>query len=186
MLLISAHPEYLQTGIIQPEDRYHEATGRYLDTTPGVDAAFQHGGVPEWAMEQALAYKPFKSLWNALPDGAEHRLYVSRYDTDKEAGRLGWDAETKDYVEQCLLKHPDFGVRYIIAQPAEATQDPPWPNYENTQWKQVVFVAKEIGVDLGYVLGWEQSHRARPGVIANLEAELASPEVPVEEEFVAA
>lgn len=186
MLFISPHPGYQLTGVIQAEEIYHEGTGRYLRTEPGVDAVFIHGGAPDWAAEQALANPTFQQLWGGLPDGVDRRLYIASYDTDKKAREENWDQADKDYVEEFLLNHPDFGYRYVLADAPEEVKALPWPNYDSTHHAQVVKVAKDIGVDLSYVLEYEQKHKNRPLVIERLTEAIGGQPDPVEDDFVAA
>lgn len=176
MLFVSPHPLYQMTGIRKEKITYHPVTGVPVDTSPEINAEFTHGGVPEWAMEIALAYRPFQERWGGLPEGVDPRTYVSRYDTDREAERLNWDDETKVYVENFLLNHDALGFHYIQAESPVEQEAPPWFNYEKTHWKQVVQTAKTAGIPLDYVLGYEERTLKRPGVLEQLREEIGESE----------
>ncbi len=179
MLFISPHPQYQLVGITKPKRVHHDATGELLETQPGVSAEFFHGGAPNWAIDQAVAHAPFVRCWSHLPEGQDHRSMVSSYDTDLQAEMRGWSAELKDFVEQFMLRHPDYGTRYILAVNPAEVMAAPWPTYDETQWKQIPIIAKEIGVDLQYVLEYEQAHKNRPGVTERLTGTPAEEETPV-------
>ena len=171
MLFVSPHPQYQLLGILQPQDIYHHGTGQYMHTVPGIDAEFTRGA-PGWAQDVALAHTPFQQRWGGLPDGTDFRTYVAMFDTDAEARENGWDEDAKDMVEQKLLNHPDFGVRYILATPPSETEEEPWPNYDNTHHSKVSIVAEDIGADIEYVLKYEREHKNRPFVVGKLEEKL--------------
>lgn len=175
MLFVSCNVNLMIFGIRAPQPEYHPTTGELVREKPGINAQFTHGGVTNWAAEQALAYPPFQSHWNGLPDGVDRRAYISSYDTDFEAERHGWSDDEKRFVEDVLLKHSSYGRRFIRLESAEEQQIAPWPNYENTHWKQVVRVAQDIGADLGYVLEYEKAHGNRPAVVAGLEEAVGAP-----------
>lgn len=180
MLFISPHAEFMLSGFLQPEDVYHEKTGRYITTRPGIDCQFRHGGAPDWAMEQALGNSRFQSLWNGLPDGTDRRMHVGTYDTDKRQAEEGWTDETRKQVEEFLLNDVAYGNRYILAEPPEHLRNLPWPNYDSTHHNSIVRVAKEIDVSLEFVLEYEQGHKNRPAVIEAIHRELGD-EADVEE-----
>lgn len=186
MLFISPHVQYQLVGIRPAQDIYHDRSGIYLRTIPGIDAEFHHGGAPSWAVEQALSNSRFQDAWHGLPDDADRHAYVGSYDTDQQAQQYGWDAETKEHVEQFLLNHSDHGIRYIVAEPPSKTMSEPWPGYNGLHWKQVVQAVKggsvrELGIDLAYTLEYEREHANRDSVITALEAS-----VEPEEDLVAA
>ncbi len=164
MLFISCHPHYQLTGIIPEEIEYHPTNGRPIRVEASTDAEFFHGGAPNWAIEQALEHEPFVRLWHGLPEAQERRAMVSSFDTDNQ----GWSDKKREEVEEFMLNYADYGVRYIRAVSPEETMSEPWPNYAGTSWQQVPFVAKEIGIDLAYVLAYEQLHLKRTGLVARL------------------
>lgn len=168
MLFISPHPGYILAGIKQQKNVYHEASGELIDTIPGIDAEFIHGGVPEWAQEIALENKQFQQRWGGLPEGVDPRMYIAKYDTRMEQDANGWDDETREMVENTLLKHSDFGSRYVVAETPKELDLPPWPNYDDIQWRQIVPTGREIGADFEYILAYEREHKNRPGVIEQL------------------
>lgn len=181
MLFISPHPNYQLLGIVQEQDVYHPANGKYLRTEPPVSAEFFHGGAPSWALDQALVNPRFRSAWNGLPDGVDFRAYVSAFDTDYQAEQLGWDEERKEYVEQFLLNHTDYGQRYTLAiAPAELLEKP-WPAYDDTHHMRIVLIAKEGGYDLVKCLEYERKHKNRPQVIKVLEEALVEAPAPDED-----
>ena len=138
-----------------------------------IGAEFFHGGAMRWAVDQALAHEPFQRKWDAgLPQDQPREAMVGTFDTDAYAKANGLDEETKTKFETWLLNHPLYGQYYIKADSPEELMEEPWKNYHNTQWKQVPFIAKEIGVDLEYVLEFERTHKNRPGVVAVLEEAL--------------
>lgn len=167
MLFISPHPNFQLTGIIPSRDEHHPATGMYLRTIPGVDAEFFHGGCPSWALDIALNTPQFLQRWKGLPDGVNYGAYVSSYDTKFQQEQHGWDDETREYVEEFLLKNAAYGERYILAESPQELQQPPWPTYDQTQWKQVVHLARETG-QLEYTLEYEQNHKNREGIVNQL------------------
>jgi hypothetical protein len=185
LLFISPHPLYQLLGITQEVVSYHPTNGRVLGTTPGINAEFFHGGAASWAIEQALSNPAFRGAWGGLPDGVDYRAYVSTFDTDTEAERLGWDDDTKEYVEQFLLSYQDYGRSYILAVPPQEVADLPWPTFNETHHARIVIVAKEIGADLVKALEYERTHKARPFVIEALEQALAENPQPDSELVVA-
>ncbi len=183
MLFISPHANFQLTGVIAARDEHHPATGQYIRTIPGVDAEFFHGGCPNWALDLAVENPQFQARWRALPDGTNVRAYVSSYDTLLQQEELGWDDETREFVEEFLLKNPAYGERYVVAEHPSASLAPPWPNYDETHHKQIVHIARETGL-LEYALEYEQTHKNRESVVQQLTEALTEP-APVEE-FVSA
>ncbi len=172
MLFISPHPQYQLLAITEEEPVYHPTNGRLLKTIPGINAEFFHGGAPSWALEQAMENTTFMGAWHGLPDGVNYGAYVSSFDTDLAAEQLRWDEETKDFVEEFMLNHVDYGKRYVLATPPREVEDLPWPNYNDTHHSRIVITAREIGADLQACLDYERDHKARPFVINLLEQAL--------------
>lgn len=186
MLFISPHAQYQLLGIIQEQDVYHPANGKYLRTEPAVNAEFFHGGAPSYALEQALANPRFQSAWQALPDGAIYSAYVSSFDTDFQAEQQGWSEETKTFVEEFMLQHPDYGHRYALVVPPADLLEKPWPSYDDQHHKQIRVVAREGGYDIAKIIDYERKHKNRPTVIEDLEALLVGHPSEDESEVVAA
>lgn len=179
MLFVTANPGLLITGVRQEKENYNEHTGKYVDTTPGIDVEFRHGGAPEWAAQIALANERFRQLWGGLPDGVDYRLFIGSFDTVKEQQQRGWDDETRGEVEEFLKRSPLFGFNFIHVESPEEAESPPWPTYDKTHHFKVAIVAEDSGVDLAYTLEWEKTHKNRPAVVAALEEKIAagSPEL---------
>src|SRR5690348_2385000 len=91
VLFVSANPGLLITGARQEKEIYNEFTGKHVETIPGIDVAFRHGGAPSWAADIALANPSFQQRWGGLPDGVARRLYIGSYDTVKEQRDRNWD-----------------------------------------------------------------------------------------------
>lgn len=172
MLFISCSPGYKLLGIRKTKPNHHPATGELISTDPPINAEFYHGGAPSWAIDQALGQATFQAHWTGLPPEQEQRAMVSSYDTDQQAEALGWDQETKEYVEQFMLKWHDHGDWYIRAVPPEETLAIPWPAYDSTHHMQIANIAQEIGVDLEYVIQWETTHKNRDKVLRDLQEAL--------------
>lgn len=198
MLFLSPHVNYQMLGIVPEQDVYHPANGSYLRTEPAVNAEFFHGGAPSWALEQALANPRFRSAWNGLPDGVDLRAYVGSFDTDRAAEDFGWDTKVvrhgrvvndapqegdvplKEYVEQFMLNHSDYGTRYAVAELPLELSGKPWPQYDECHHMQVDIVARNLGVNLADVLEYEKAHKNRGVVVRRLEEALV--ETPAEED----
>jgi hypothetical protein len=181
LLFISPHAQYQLVGITTEVVDYHPTNGRIIGTRRGIDAEFFHGGAPSWALEQALSNETFKGAWSGLPDGVDYRAYVSSYNTEDQQRMLGWDDETREYVEQFLLNHQDNGNKYIQAVPPAQVEGLPWPTFNELHHSRVLIVAREIGADLNEVLAYERTHKARPFVIEGLEKAIERNPQPVEE-----
>lgn len=173
MLFVSPHPAYQLLGIRQPKIVRDPNSGEQIELTPGLDAEFVHGGCPSWAQDAAISNQAFQEKWSGLPDDVDRHLYISTFDTDKQAEARDWTPEEKELVERTLLRHSDFGSRYILMEMDEKVAELPWPNYNETHHFKIVERARDIGVDLEVVLEYEKTHKARPSVIEAVEAELA-------------
>ena len=177
MLFVSCSPNFQKTGIIQEEAEYHPMTGKFLKINPGVDAEFTHGGVPSWAMEQALENPQFLGHWGGLPENVNPATYVSRYDTDKEAAQKNWDDETKTLVEHFLLNQNDYGDWYVKVDPPSVRMEEPWRGYDNTHHKKIHVIAKELDPESQrYALEYEVAHKNRAEVVGFLAEIVGEPE----------
>ncbi len=169
MLFLSPHRNYILTGVVQAQDNYHPNSGIYLNTTPGIDASFG-SGAPGWAIEQALDTPFFHHAWGGLPDEQPRAAMIGAYDTDWQAEQNGWDAETKEHVEQFLLKQPDFGYRFFKFDPPHVTLSEPWRGFDNAQWKQVAVIARELDPESQrYTLEYELANKNRTEVVKQLQ-----------------
>ncbi len=128
----------------------------------------------------------FLGSWGGLPDGVNYGAYVSSFDTDLAAEQLGWDDETKRFVEEFMLNYVDYGVRYVLAVPPAEVADLPWPTYNDAHHSRILILAKEIGVPIQKVLDYEQRNKNRPFVVRMLEEELEKAPEADEEELVIA
>ncbi len=169
MLFLSPHLHYMLTGIVQAEDVYHPHSGKYLNTKPGIDAEFFHGGCPRWAMEAAMDTPAFHAAWSGLPDDQPREAMISSFDTDLRAEGHQWDDETKEHVEQFLLNHPDLGRRYFLFEPPSVRMEEPWRGYDETHHHKIRVIAKELDADSQrYALEYEIAHKNRPQVVSDL------------------
>lgn len=169
VLFISPHPQYQLLGIINEQDIYHPANGKYLRTEPAVNAEFVHSSPPSWAVDQALANPRFRSAWNGLPDGVDFRAYIGMFDTEAAQITYRWSDETREFVEDFLVNHPDNGLAFAVAELPEEMTGRPWPQYDQCHHMRIHIVAQELGKDLAEVKLYEQTHQNRPVVIQKLE-----------------
>lgn len=171
MLFVTPHLLYQMTGIVQEEEVYHPMTGKFLRTNRGIDAEFFHGSAPRWAIEQAMSHPQFHAAWSGLPDDQPREAMISSYDTDFQAEHHQWEPETKEHVEQFLLRHPDNGVRYFHFEEPDVQMDEPWHNYDSTHHTVVIKIARELDIDAQrYSLEYERLHKNRRSVVEELEA----------------
>ena len=183
MLFVTPHLLYQLVGIVQEEEVYHPQTGKFLRTNRGIDAEFFHGTAPRWAMEIVMADPRFHAAWSGLPDEQRREAMVSAYDTDLQAEQHNWDKETKEYVEQFLLRHPDHGIRYFQIDPPSVSMAEPWRGYDATHHFKIGKIAAELEPETQqYALEYERAHKNRDSVVSDLEAligETVGEEIPV-------
>jgi len=179
MLFISNAARY--TLKLRSAEPTYTPKGDLLAIRPKIKAVFQHGTAPRWAIEQA---KAAGMIVTGKPDGIDFQPYFSSYDTNAAAELEGWDAETKQWVEQRLLANPANGSTYIRVEIPRLK--PPWPAYDKlvAQGARTVdLVAAKIaakvvedGYDPAEVIAYEAENLNRPQVIEGLQ-EIISPEV---------
>src|SRR3990167_6756745 len=153
--------------------------GELLTIEPKIKAVFQHGTAPRWAIEQA---KAAGMIVTGKPDGINFQPYFSSYDTNAAAELEGWDAETKQWVEQRLLANPANGSTYIRVEIPRLK--PPWPAYdelkavgartESMVADRIAAVTLEIGYGPAGVIAYEAENQARPLVVEALQEIIAS------------
>lgn len=105
----------------------------------------------------------------ATPSEPDYRLSV--YDTDAEAEKHGWDAETKAEVEAVLVRKAQTAPQNILL--VKTTPIPaPYPAYDSYvgDAEQLVYKLVEDGHDIPTVLHYEREFGPkRPDVIEALE-----------------
>jgi hypothetical protein len=90
---------------------------------------------------------------------------------DSEIARLqnGWTEDDEALVVETLRARGPIGVMYIEVVPAAAPK--PWNGYDNAEdAEKIVELAVAIDADLEKVLQYERENKARPEVIAALDA----------------
>jgi hypothetical protein len=106
----------------------------------------------------------------ATPTDVDDRLSI--FDTDEEAEKQGWDAETKALVEDTFTRKAVSSPNAILI--VQTTAIPaPFPNYDTYtgEMEDLVLMLVDQGHDLERVLHYERTFgRKRPEVIQALES----------------
>jgi len=134
--------------------------------TPSIICAFQQGGVTEW--ENKIASQRFG--FRGVAEGEDPLRRISVYDTDEEANRRGWSAETKVDVERMLDSGQSADYFRVELPKAPA----PWPSYDQTDALRIASMAEAIGVDPQAVLVYERENLAREEVLEQVASLLVS------------
>jgi len=124
--------------------------------------------------DAAVAHFQFHGLTQhedeATPSDPIYRLSI--YDTDEEAEKNEWDAETKHLVEEALVQSARMNPQYLLL--IESTPIPaPFPAYDTYSGDPATLVIRlaEDGHDLERVLHYERTFGPkRPEIIEALEA----------------
>lgn len=124
------------------------------------------------------ANDPFKQeAWGAHPDtrdGAagghiyrawDPRQQFSVFDTNSLGGQDKVDAEA------FFTAHPQ-SPDYIVVE--KTALKPPWPSYDETQWKKIAPLARELGFVAEAVAYEEAKDEPRPAVLAALREQHAA------------
>jgi len=131
-------------------------------TRDAIMAVFEQSGVTPY--ERELAKQRFTFLGQY--EGEDPMRRVSIYDTDVEARRNLWDAQTKAEVEASMIEGQNefYFVVEELALPA------PWATYDKQAPKQIVETLKVTGADPEVVVAYERENKNRATLIAELEA----------------
>lgn len=122
----------------------------------------------------AMAHLQFRGL-PIFEDGREVGPFYRISVFDSEVARLqnGWTEEDEALVVKTLRENGPIGAMYVEVVPAKA--DKPWNGYDElTDADRVVELALAIDADLTKVAQYERENRARPEVLAALDAAIAS------------
>lgn len=166
----SISPEYNRT-VRQPVFGLVQGPGgpEKVCTRDGIMAQWEQGGLTAFEKAQMLARFTIRGLGEG--ENPERRLAL--YDTDEEANRHGWSADTKSEVEQNLL---DGQNEYYMALELELAAKP-WPRYDSLRSApKIAEMVTEFGIAPEAVLAYERENRNRDEVIAALEALKPEPE----------
>jgi len=148
-------------------NKRHPVTGDIVETIPAIWANFGKLG-PERESDDGFG---------GVVQGAE--IYGHYYDTDIEAERNGWDADTKAMVERQILKicksQPD---RCQLLEDVIVQAPLPWPTFDAMEAEDAVAMAKVLGLTVE-ALAYERENRQRPYVIQGLQ-ETPEPDEPPE------
>lgn len=139
---------------------FHHATGVQTGEIPPLVARFgmHHGEI---------------SVENPLTGEVEQRALIQGhfYDTDAAAESLGWTEDEKESVEAALdrlCKQQPFLIAKIEHEAPVFGLAKPWPSYDETHWKTVSVLAKQLGL-VDEVLAYERANAKREGVLNALE-----------------
>jgi hypothetical protein len=175
MRVISQHTNHMIQ--IRPQRQRPVGDGGIVVTQDPIYAVFtpvEGGGfLYENEKEEAERHFSFHGLTQhedeATPSDPVYRLSV--YDTDAEAERLEWDAETKAQVEEVLTRKAQTAPNAILI--VETTPIPsPFPSFDTYAGDpaQLVLTLAEQGHDLAQVLHYERTFgKQRPEIIEALE-----------------
>lgn len=149
---------------IQEEIGMVTAQGVPVVTQPAVLAKFEHGGVTDWEVQEALE----KFSFDGLPDGVNPALRLGVFDTDFAAKEGRWSDDMKAKVEEVLRTAPGrLGNDYIeVGRP---TLPAPWPTYDEASFAKILNRVIEDGYAPADVLAYERETQKRPDVIDALE-----------------
>lgn len=137
------------------------------------DIAF---GMQTWMnASRREATDPFgQDAWGAHPsdrDGVagghayrawDPRLQFSVFDTNTLGG------PDKVCAEKFFTEHPQ-STDYVVVE--KTSLKPPWPSYDETQWKKIAPLARELGFVVEAVAYEEARDEPRPAVLAALRDE---------------
>lgn len=118
----------------------------------------------------ALATLTFRGL-PIFEDGrpVEPHYRISVFDSEIAKLQNGWTDEDEALVVETLRTQGPINVMYAELVPAKA--DKPWNGYDEIEdAERVVELATAIQADLQQVAQYERENRARPEVIAAIEA----------------
>jgi hypothetical protein len=148
---------------------------------------FSQEGLMKSDIDFALSYFPekgFTGRWldadGVTPQPLEERIGV--YDTLAAQEAEDWPDELREYVEQWMLKRPNYGTDFVELQKLPAEK--PWKNYDETHHFKIASLAADLGV-VEEALAYEQENKAREGVLKALNEKLGAP-VDVADEVVTA
>ena len=151
------------------ETVYYE-NGTVKAVKPAVSINFQHSGtVPEYAKD-AVTHLADWGRGIGLDEDPFERC--GSFDSDYEAERNHWDAETKALVEKVL--RDGSGTLYVVADPPKIGK--PWPNYDSLtgddEAETAFLISKRVSED-GYdpkaVRQYEHENADRPLVVESLD-----------------
>jgi hypothetical protein len=162
MRVISQHTNHMIQ--IQPQRQRPVGDGGVVVTQEPIYAVFTpaEGGafLYENEKEEAERHFSFHGLTQhqdeATPSDPIYRLSV--YDTDTEAERLNWDADTKELVEETLRRKARSTPNTILI--IESTPIPaPFPAYDTYDGDpgELVVMLADQGHDLAQVLHYERT-----------------------------
>lgn len=149
----------------------------------GIMAIFEHGQLSEHELAQGLEkLGPFTGLPILEDDqvAVSPRKLIRVYDTDVWAISEQWDADTKTFVEESLLKHPLYGQQFIAIETPRVAA--PWPAYDKLVAKdarslgpivkKILAKIEEDEYEPALVLAYERENLNRPKIVEALEAVL--------------
>ena len=133
-------------------------------TRQPIMAQFEQEGLTPHERAQCVSRFTFLGQY----EGEDPLRRVSIYDTDYEAVKNEWDAETKRLVEQNLLE--GVGEWYFLLE--EKRADKPWPSYDSQTPKQILETVAVTGADIEAVIVYERENKNRSTLITELETKL--------------
>lgn len=131
-------------------------------TRDAIMAVFEQSGVTPY--ERELAKQRFSFLGQY--EGEDPVRRISTYDTDVEARRYLWDAQTKSAVEASMIEGQNE-FYFLVEELALAA---PWATYDKQAPKQIVETLKVTGADPEACIAYERENKNRSTLIAEIEA----------------
>lgn len=175
--------------VVRSETRaLHDTRGQMVQTRKRrVFAKFQRGGLPPWALDEALKKFEFRSK----PPEQPVEGWASFYDSEADQIRWGWDDEERAAIETALQN--TNGV-YLIERPRLPLPYPKFNQHRKTAGKRTLeHVIKDLqatyetaGFDVGLAIAYERENLNDPAVVAALEALVETEPVDAEEQVIAA
>ena len=123
-------------------------------------AKFQRGVAPSYAQKVALATFGFRKIH----EGIARERWFGYYNSRDAQRQHDWTEEEHELIVQRLTE-----LGYLTVEPEKLSA--PWPNYDNLRSaEKIAAKVQEDGYDPALVLEYENQNKARPDVVAALEA----------------
>jgi len=172
---------------IRPEIVEPFATGQVRVIQRGILAQFAPYGLTAEERDFALGRFNFQGWYQEQDEASMVPLdyRIGLFDSDAAARELGWEDETKRFVDEQLTALEYYGD---VAPCPVIVLTPPWPKYDSYRGSPAQLIRKLIdeGHDLNYVLAYEHSDGPRrPAVIDALVDALSNESMDREEEVTA-
>jgi hypothetical protein len=138
---------------------------------------FNQEGLMQSDIDFALSHfkeGDFTGRWldadGVTPQPLAERIGV--YDTEVAQEAEGWPDALREYVEEWMLKRPNYGSDFV--QFVKLAAPKPWKNYDETHHFKIASLAEDLDC-LEEALAYEQENKAREGVLKALNDKLGTP-----------